>query len=350
MAKNGLFISKEEVERLTYDFCQIKNIEVKNENTHQTRYFLEKDGEEFFIDVYFRNDKTCTISTLGNETNRATGQLLKEYIISHISYTEEVHASFTIIIENRKFDDLVHYLEIKETVLKVSDENKGDNGRILKFTTNFGDRAVLTYYGNTGTMRYQGLMMDLYVEVKSFVTPLGNQLSNIVIKKDSTTLNLSSQINSFISTHVPNYYTNTDNIMQEFIEDSIKMLLANGELNDYAVWTTPILRVLEHRIKAILGFNDIIINDKRGFKTGPNYTTFIFDPSYSPSKLNISIAPAHEPCLISCYDYWKDNRHQLFHANQLSASTRLIPCPSDAQGIIIEVCKRLEHSYVIMGQ
>lgn len=348
MAKSGLFISREEVEKVITSFCEIESIDEINENSHQTRYRLSKDSEKFSIDIYYRNDKTCTISLLGNADQKILGKQLKELIKSQVVYGERASASFTIKIKANEFEDLIHYLEENDAVTRDSDEDKGENGRIVKLTTDFGDRTTLTYYNSSGKMRYQGLMMDLYVEVKTFVTPLGNELSNVVVSKNSGVLELSSKIDDFISLNVPNYYANADKIIQEFIEDSIKMLLSNGELNDYAVWATPVLRVLEQRIKEILGFNGIIIDDRKGFKVG---RTYIFDSSQIGStRINVSVDSQHSSCLISCYDYWKDNRHQLFHGNQIAATIRRVSCPSDAQAIIVEVCKRLENSYAIIGK
>ncbi|MBO0474418.1 type II toxin-antitoxin system RnlA family toxin [Enterococcus ureasiticus] len=348
MAKSGLFISREEVEKVIKNFCEVESIDEINGNSHQTRYKLSKDSKQFSIDIYYRNDKTCTINLLGNADKKILGEQLKELINSQVVYGERASASFTIKIKEKEFENLIHYLGEIDTVTKDSDEDKGDNGRIVKLTTDFGDRTTLTYYNSSGTMRYQGLMMDLYVEVKTFVTPLGNELSNIVVSKNSDILDLSSKIDDFISLNVPNYYANADKVIQEFIEDSIKMLLSNGELNDYAVWATPVLRVLEQRIKEILGFNGIIIDDKKGFKVG---RTYIFDSSQiGATRINVSVDSQHSSCLISCYEYWKDNRHQLFHGNQVAATIRRVPCPSDAQVIIVEVCKRLENSYAIIGK
>lgn len=348
MAKSGLFISREEVEKVITSFCELQSIEEINEKSHQTRYKLSKDSNQFSIDAYYRNDKTCTISLLGNAGQKILGEQLKELINSQVVYAERVSASFSIKIKKIEFENLIRYLEENNAITKDSDEDKGDNGRIVKLTANYGDRTTLTYYNSSGTMRYQGLMMDLYVDVKTFVTPLGNELSNVVVSKNSSILELSSEIDDFINQNVLNYYTNADKVIQEFIEDSIKMLLSNSELNDYAVWATPILRVLEQRIKEILGFNGIIIDDKKGFKDGK---TPIFDSSQSGNtRINISVDSQHSSCLICCYEYWKDNRHQLFHGNQIAATIRRVPCPSDAQAIILEVCKRLENSYSIIGK
>lgn len=353
MAKRGLFISKEDVEKIIESFCEVTNIDIINEQTHQTRYSLSKDDNQFSIDVYYRNDNTCTITSLGNAEKKELGKQLKELIESQVTYNERVSACFTIKIEKKKFQELIDYLEKEDAISKDSDEDKGDNGRIVKLTTNFGDRATLTYYKSSGTMRYQGFMMDLYVGVKTFVTPLGEELSDVEVKKNSSVLKLTSQVEDFIFTYTFEYYNNTNQINKEFIEDSVKMLISNSELNDYAVWTMPILRVLEQRIKEILHFNGIIIDDKVGFKVG---NTHIFDCSQEVICVRNSIISQYSldvetcNCLVSCYGYWKDNRHQLFHSNQVVVATRRVPSPSDAQTIIVEVCKRLEDSYAKIGR
>lgn len=359
MAKKGLFISKVAIEEIIRDFCNCEDLVSKEMNVtnHQNRYSLSKDNINFTIDVYYRNDNTCTITSLGTNEIKELSDELKNLIENKVNYREPSIANFSANISSECFTELINNTKLQPNVVVTEDHDKGDNGRIVKFLTNFGDKATLTFYQSSGKMRFQGFMMDLYVYIKTYIIPFtleNPSMKDVSVTKITTTTDISNDVNDFISNYIPNYYSGTNDIAKSFLEDSVKLLKLNDTLNDYSVWTFPILKVLEHRLKEILGFNAIIIDDKKGFRIPPEFSVNIFSKDNKLNKhvinKNLTIKSSHIPCLETGYNFLNENRHQLFHANQLIIGSRLIPTPIEAQSIIIDICKILENSYIIISK
>ncbi|WP_436864762.1 hypothetical protein [Bacillus fungorum] len=349
--KKGFHINKDSLTKIISDYCQIIKIEIKNPSNAQTRYTLKKDDISFEIDVYFRTDKTITVTAL-NGTGGQFSQELYGIIRDSDGYQNAGSGNFSTELAYESFQSLSNFLKELPGVTQTMAEDKGVNGLITKYSTDFGDSVTLTYYQSTGKMFYQGRLMKLYVIIKEFLVPLTKQAFKTNMNFISSQTTHDSLVDSHINNNLPKGYQYLDPIMANFIKDSFTLAVANTKLNDYAAWVMPTIRVLEHRIKQICLDNGYFIDDEKGFKyfTIGTQTEWLFCRNAGNTVVNnnISTTLGTDTCdiLVRCYEYLKTNRHEMFHTTQIAAGTKLVPTSEEALSIIQGACKLIEESLI----
>lgn len=351
--KKGFYINKVSLEKRLSDYCEIIGTEVKNQKNQQTRYTLEKDEVTFYIDVYFRADNTITINPIGNGDSIQLSNEIYGIIRDSDEYKDVTNGTFSTEMSYEVFEQLLDFLKQLPGVTQGRCEDKGNNGIITKFTTDFGDSTTLTYYRSTSKMFYQGRVMNLYPIIKTFIAPLVRETSGTTLDFGGSRQETGSTVEEYISENLPHGYSFLDPIMAGFVRDTFTLVVASPQLNDYASWLMGIMRVLEHRIKDICHSNDLIIDDEKGFSyfldTGK--TKMLFSPDNNgghvvnkelKSKLDTDTCDLLE----RCYKHLKENRHEVFHVKQITSGTVLIPTSELAIATITETCELIEESLV----
>jgi len=354
MAGNStIYISREKLENVIKKCYTVESVTLINQSNNQTRYELTDDENALFkVDVYYKMNNTVNIVSLGSEVEKSKGDKLRELICKSANYTESVSANFCENISKEEYLELIKYLGEQDNVKLVSVEDKGFNGIVNKYETNFGDKATITFYPTNGKLRFQGYMMDLYVATRTFVLPLSSKSTKVIVKKDSKEVNLGSKVDKFIANRIPNYYNATNQVMKSFISDSLTLQETNITLSDYSSWTFSILKVLEFRIKEILLNNSIVV-DNSGFRS--NKVNIFIPDNNNPGQFLVNansfqVSVVDKLWLEKCYSYFNQNRHGLFHTNQQGFLTRVIATDAEAKGIIIAVCGLLEQSFNALGK
>lgn len=366
MAKNkGLHLSKTMVEDIMEEFGNIVNQEQKNPSNNRIRYYIEKEGKAFYIDIFFRKDCTLTVFPMPSGDNKELSEELVHIIKSNDNYQGVTSGTFTCSCDFKRFLALKNYLSQLEGVTKIKDEDKGPNGHVIQFISEIGDKITLTFYQSTGKILYQGHLMNLYLEVKSFMSPLaGNIETEIIDARGIVKKDKNKEIDKYINTYVPTAYNGFNDTIQGFIRDTFRMIITNDEFSEYSSWTFPILKVLEYRIKQMLGFKEIYLDDKKGFQyrnleyrknMNPKHKwKYIFlkkDIHYTlDRKLSGKFSQDEADCLLECYNFFNRNRHTLFHTKQEILGTRVLKTKEEAKMIIFDTCNLLENSCIKWGK
>jgi hypothetical protein len=113
------------------------------------------------------------------------------------------------------------------------------------------------------------------------------------------------------------------------------------ELEDYTAFAFPALRGLESYLKIIFKEKDItIIGNKFNHfdKNNGKYTL------KNEHKEKISCTETTN-CIEKCYNYLSVNRHPLFHASNITTTSRLLTNKNDAIKIVNTVFKLIEETY-----
>ncbi|MEK4974633.1 type II toxin-antitoxin system RnlA family toxin [Niallia sp. FSL R7-0648] len=354
--KKSYYINKEGLEGIIKDYCEINNIELKNPANKQTRYTLVKETKEFYLDVYFKVNNTISVSPVNTGANVDLARELEGIIDASSNYSDVTRGTFSAKISTEHFTSLVEYINSLKGVDKTRDDDKGDNGKVVQFITDFGDSVTLTYYESKGKLYFQGLFMNLYVIIKAYITPLtADSISETSIFKEVPNV---TTVEKLIAQNLPKGYNLLDPIMAGFISDSFTMIVADTKLNDYAAWVMPTMRVLEHAIKRVCLDNEIYLKDEQGFfyyiDEEQEQTARLFFTNSGNIVLNrdlsrhltVAIDTDTIDVLVRCYDYLKKNRHEMFHTVQLVEGTKLVPTREEARSIIIGACKLIEESLI----
>lgn len=353
MTKNkGYHISRESLSRIIEEFCTIQSTVCLNPANQQTRYTLEKDGSIFYIDVYFKKNNTITVKSLQKGDNSQFSTDLCGLIRDGVEYKDVVSGTFTTELKANSFKDLTEYLVKLSGVSCTSNEDKGQNGNVVKYITDFGDSITLTYYESTQKLFFQGKMMNLYVIIKTYLAPLvGNDIPTKVSQKGIGGSE-EDKVDEHIQNCLPRGFKDLHPIMAGFIKDSFTLVVVGTELSDYAAWVMPTIRVLENCIKKLCLDNNINIDDKKGFKyyTNQKDTDYIFKSNRGKFIVNYNLHKFLDDDTIDvlekCYKYLQENRHEMFHTTQIVQGTKLVSTPEDAYAIIEGACKLVEESLV----
>lgn len=350
--KKRFFINEASLDETISGYCKILDKQIKNPRNNQTRYTLVKDEKNFYIDVYFRSDKTITVIPLNKGEGRHFSTELYGIIRDSDEYQNVVSGSFTVSLSAQHFHELNEYLVGLPGVSQTLNEDKGANGIIKKYQTDYGDSVTLTFYSSTSKMFYQGFLMNLYAIIKTFISPLTQDFPKTIMKFGKGKEDKSLLIDDYIRSYLPKGFDLLDPIMQGFVRDTFTLVVANTKLTDYAAWAMAIIRVLEHRIKDICLENNYYIDDEKGFKyfTSPDQTEWLFFQNKGNTVVNnkISSILGADTCniLVKCYDFLKENRHEMFHTTQIVSGTKLVPSPEDAMLIIKGACELIEESLI----
>lgn len=345
MAK-GLFINRDQLERVINANCTLKLIELKKKEQGFYRYHVEKEDKEFSIDVYYTKKKgTTVLATCEN------GQELEQAIINSIEYKEVKNGYFSVKVSENLFRSLVEWLKQLPGVSVSEPEDKGNNGIIYRIITDYGDSVTLTYFKTTSRMLYQGLLMKLYSIIKSYLLTVHSTITETDIGEQA----LEDKVQQHLKMHFPKGWDSLEPTMQGFIKDCFTLAEVNTKLSDYAAWVMPIMRVLEYRIKKICLDYNIMIDDAKGFKyytniANPRATAWIFIIDFSNDYVkgvnpNIKNMPQEaKDIIVECYDFLRKNRHEMFHATQILSGIKLVESRDIALQLIITACEKIEKS------
>ncbi len=361
MAKNkGLHISKDRLHTLIKQNGTIRNAECVNEANKQFKYEIEMNGYSVELSVYFRKDNTISCVPQGSGKCGELSKGIVSYIKENADFNNISTGTFTCELSKDKFKVLVEYLISLEGVTIISNEEKGINGQMVQFISDIGDKITLTFWEAKSKMLFQGYLMLLHVEVKSFISAYSyvkTELDNIGEEKKSEK---AIKVNEIINKIMPCSYNKLEPLFQDLIYDSIVQLIERNELRDYSAWAFPVLKALEGRTKQILLFENIRVNDKIGFKFNISEDTVnkeyknIFLHNGINHIVDTSIIPITDVntlnALRDCYSYLCKQRNPNFHVSQVLRFTRKLEKPEDADNIIYETCKIIEKSYVLLGK
>lgn len=363
-AKAALFLDRNKVPEYLNDFCKncfstynIGDSNLINEKTGQTRYSISTDIVNFDIDLFFRpSDGKTTPTALGSGDKRTYSEKLCEFLKNQAEYQDAPAANFSASIKIQDFNLLIEYLSTELEGVEMSGKETVNNGigEKYQFISSIGDKITLTHFESNGTLVYQGKLMKLFIEVKTFLAPFLTAGDNGKIKEASSQkLHIHADtIESELKTLLQNSYVKIDEVILEFLYDSLVYKQCDIPHKEYSSYAFPALKALEWYIKKLFGDNSISINVKEGFSrkiSGKRVPYFAVDSSTGKYVLNsgINTITCTKTCLAleQCYNYYNANRHVLFHTDQNATMTTVLKSKSDAVIIIDKVFGLIENTY-----
>lgn len=322
-------------------------MELINDSQGFYKYFIEKDEVRFILSVYYTKKKGTTILASCEH-----GKELEQIIVNAVEYKDVRSGSFSAQMSKEFFNSIIDLLGTLPNINVTEPDDKGQNGIIIKISTDFGDSATLTYFTSKSKMLYQGLFMKLYAIIKSYLLTLQNNISETEFNEPT----LDVKVQQHINTNFPNGWNLLEPVLKGLIKDSFSLVEEKRELSDYAACVMPIIRVLEYRIKKVCLDYGININDKKGFRyindsSNPDSTRPIFivrDDIVESVNTEITSMPEEaKETIIQCYDFLRKNRHEMFHATQILLGMKLVGTKDEALNMIIETSARIEESLTI---
>lgn len=309
----------------------------------QKRYTFEVDGANFLLDIYQRGDGQTTLRPTGSNFENAAK--LKEAVELKGYKTTSEQKQYTMFVGEDWIEKTVQYLSglCDGNVEKYEEEG---HDRYV-FVSDIGDKLTLHVYSNHRIM-VQGKPLYLYNEFLSYVSYSPKVEMNDIIKATNEFVDTNTDVDEArnkMSKMMPVAYAGTvDPVIWKLFSPSVTLCDDGKELEDYSCFTFPSLRALEGYLKYLLAEKNIVIDEAHNFGTvfnkGSNGRATVIQKHVK------DIADAdYVEALEDVYNYFKENRHVIFHVNQILIDTKVIEDKQEAISIINDVAALIERTY-----
>lgn len=300
------------------------------------------DGKNATLDFYYKGDGSTTITTTGK--NKEISSIIKVLIEEKCLYTNN---SDSKTYSFRRLSDewsskLLEYLSslTGENIIQNKVNQKNPVHDVYKFTSSMGDTLTVNLY-ETGTVTIQGKPAYLYSEAISLLSYCESVSVDDIVDTVNSFHNIDVKISDVrreMSTLLPRSYGNIDDMILKLLSPSISLRKIKMPQEDYSCYAFPALRALEGYIKYIFSLKSITI--------GYNFSG-IFDKgiltSHISAKIGDTILQAE---LERLYNYLINNRHVIFHTEQILIGTTLLEEKQEADEIVNSVLNLIETSYI----
>ncbi|MGZ0086852.1 type II toxin-antitoxin system RnlA family toxin [Caldibacillus thermoamylovorans] len=305
------------------------------------------DGKKFFIDFYFNSDGTTTIQPLvGPPKHHDTNIEIATALLSFLDFNNQDAKGMSYSVsplEKEDFEFIIEYLdELDGNVQLEKTTNLRNKYTMYKYRSRIGDKITLIYYDNK-RLQIQGKPAYLYQEVTCLLSQYF-PFDEVVRKQGeffSVDLN-PTEIREEMKESLPEAYADLDETLKKILSASFALQKIDIELEDYSCFAFPALRALEGYLKDIL-FKKGITVGKEGFsdffeKHGNKYVL----KSDKRAKIGCSVTA---DCVENIYNYYKRQRHGLFHAEAVVAGTRILANRELAEKIISDVVSLINSTH-----
>ena len=215
------------------------------------------------------------------------------------------------------------------------------------FVSDIGDKLTLHTYSNHRIM-VQGKPLYLYNEFLSYVSYSPKVEVNDIIKATNEFIDTNTDVDEArnkMSEMMPMAYAgNVDPVIRKLFSPSVTLDDVEKEFEDYSCFTFPALRALEGYLKYLLSEKNIVIDETHNFGTVFNKDSndkAIVIPKYVTAIANNDYVEDLE----EIYNYFKANRHVIFHVDQILITTKIIEDKQEAISIINDVAALIERTY-----
>lgn len=315
---------------------------------NQWRFSFHAEGKEAIIDIYQKSDGSTTFRPTGKSMEYA--EKLKLAVEQYGMKNTSENKNYTIFLGEELLSNVVEYLEQLPQTKKTGNDN-GDR-MIYQFAGRIGDKLTLTVFKDY-KVGVQGKPLYLYNEFVSFISLADgitvNDVVNITNAFNDTKLEV-SDARAKMSELLPNAYNSgkIDETIWKLFSPSVVLIEDDKVLDDYSCCVFPTLRALEGYLKFLLLKKNILMDKQNTFGTvfqpeipGAKASKYVLISKYKANTKNAQ----YDEVLEDLYDYFKGNRHVLFHVEQVVIATKLIEEKQEAIDIFYQVANLIENTY-----
>ncbi len=345
------------------EFWKINNCQAciySEETTTRHRVKYSVDDCNVIVEFLFIQNGTTTIHTkIGKYTDK--GDQLALYIKDKL--VGDTRKSIAVSVRNinqEAFDLLIEFLkELKNedsdvTEISVSTISEDLIKKTIKVISKYNDSLALTHYKTTNNLLIQGKPLYGYYQISYFLaqfTDLNGFLDIVYKGQDApNTINVDENlIEKELQILLQNAYFDLGEGILKMLRTSYTLKDISIPLPDYSCYVFPALRALEGTMRRLLfneaGYSIEVDNENsfRGIFYRDSIGNFVVTNEFKQEIGNSKICDSLEVC----YNYFIQQRHTLFHANDFTDSSTFIATKENANRIIEKVVKIIDQAYKI---
>jgi len=342
-------------------FCQNNNIpkpEYSEVSTSTNRVKYDHDGGEVMVDFYFNKNGTTTINTkLGKHPDK--GEILAIYLKNNLVNDDRKSVFVTVKnIDETVFETMLEFFqELKNedsetTPISIITNPEDPLKKTVRATSQYNDSLTITYYKTTNKLLIQGkplygydqatYFLSKYTDLDGFVDIVSKGEENENILEVNT-----DKVEAELKALLPNAYPQLADGILKMLRTSWTLKDMSIPLPDYSCYVFPSLRALEGIMKTLLFDCDYSIeannNNSFGgiFYKDDRQNSYLVKADFRNEIGNDKVCDALEVC----YPYFKEQRHELFHTNDLPDASRFVSTQVQASQIIEKVIKIIDKAY-----
>ena len=307
------------------------------------------------VDFLFAKDGTTTINTkIGS--SQEVGEQLAIYLKNELVDDSRKTVHLTIKnIEGEVFEDLITFLEELQNeesdlpAVSVTSFAEDATRKAVKAITHYRDSLTLTHYRTTNKLLVQGKPLYGYAQVSYFLSEYTdlNGFLDIVYKGEASpdTVDIDEdEVETALRALLPSAYDKLGTGILNLISTSYMLRDASIDLPDYSCYVFPVLRALEGVMRRLLSERGLYVRDFKwsfGEVLKHERGRYIVKDQYRIEFDDDGFCAALE----LCYDYYHQQRHGLFHMDDLTDTSRFISTQNQAVRYIDEAIGIIEKSY-----
>lgn len=294
------------------------------------------------LNVFCNEDGTTTLSYKFGK-NQELSLAIANHIKENCTIGNNITKSYLTIsnVTNDKFLLILEFLK-EECNAAISGPILIQHGTQYKIKGVQGDSLTFNLY-KTGKLQIQGKPLLLYCDLIDILSELFDykEVINSQLKVIQVDIKV-EEVLSDLKSMMPTAYGFIDNKLLSIISPALALMKIDVELSDYSCFAFPVLRGLEGYIKVLFSKKMKIVIEKNGFGE-------YFDDNQGKMELKKTIKSQHnlELCraVENSYNYYRQQRHGLFHVDGIVETTRIIQSRKEATDIIEKAIEIMEGTY-----
>ena len=308
---------------------------------NQYRCKFHVDDTQEALDFYFKNDGSVTLRMVGASSTYSE-QLIDEIIANSFKNEHENSACTFSHVSNETYSELIYYLKGIEKIQLIEDKIiASPEHRHLKFRSCFGDKMVVNRYTN-GTLVFQGNPAYILSQAMYFMALRPDVSEEEITQRQKDIYQVStnsvSQARAILKARIPHAYDKLDDTILKILSPAISLSQSDLNVEEYSCYVFPALKALEALLLDLLRRKGILVSPPKQnlgsvFVQNASHTQHILSPASQTQVNDVT----YQQCLEDIYNYFKQQRHTRFHANQLLVLTTMIFRKEEADAIISDV-------------
>ena len=309
------------------------------------------------IDFHFNRDGSTTIDLSPGGISELKEEVAEFIYNSPICQNKEISklSNPWFVFDNiatEEFEVIIGLLEEIEGVEK-SEKKIISGGELVEINSSSGEKIKISYFTKNRKLMVQGRPLKLFSEAYTFTMTLidTEQIPDIMSQQLNVKTEVTSDsIEKELMTYLSNLELDTFPVkMKKLSYQAIMNLKIQLEMFDYAFLAFPSLRLIEGHLKYIMKNKRIRLeSDKFSMFTcvgTTNNRTYVLQTEYN------NLFTLNEKNYVErAYNYYKNNRHSLFHWGNLDTPlnvdrTRMINRLDEAHGCIYDVFEVINGYY-----
>ncbi|MEZ9043203.1 MULTISPECIES: type II toxin-antitoxin system RnlA family toxin [unclassified Vibrio] len=348
---------KQELTATYFDsfFSQNSHLKIRSQDRTDAKYTIKFGGiglDDATVVLFY---KTGGLTTIQYKTgrNQLLGKQLADFLYSTVDPNERIPVNFSLKgVCTETVETLLSDLEDitdedGQKQIEVTRHPQAHGTRIELYSVQCKDRLVLTHY-STNVLQIQGKPLFCYRNLTYSLSILLDQaaLQSVISKTsdDDRTIVREEVAQLFIEKEYSNSFSRMDAPFKNLLVSSYCVKLASPSLPEYSMLLYADLRVLEGVIKQVLSLYGLYTDSSR-VDIGE-----YFDCTRTSCSLKSEYDSGIDSGTISqleiCYQYYREQRHSLFHMSDMVLSSRIISSLGEVMRISSDIAGKIDAMYV----